>query len=53
MLVTIITDGYENDSIEWDGASVKKLIDRLCKRAGCSPTSVQTRMQRLRLERLE
>lgn len=53
VLVTIITDGYENDSIEWDGASVKKLIDRLCKRAGCSPTSVQTRMQRLRLERLE
>lgn len=32
MLVTIITDGYENDSIEWDGASVKKLIDRLCKK---------------------
>ena len=29
--VTIITDGYENDSIEWDGASVKKLIDRLRK----------------------
>ena len=25
-------DGYENDSIEWDGASVKKLIDRLCKK---------------------
>lgn len=32
MLVTIITDGYENDSLEWDGASVKKLIDRLCKK---------------------
>lgn len=32
VLVTIITDGYENDSIEWDGASVKKLIDRLCKK---------------------
>lgn len=31
VLVTIITDGYENDSIEWDGASVKKLIDRLRK----------------------
>lgn len=53
VLVTIITDGYENDSLEWDGASVKKLIDRLRKRVGCSPTSVQTRMQRLRLERLE
>lgn len=32
VLVTIITDGYENDSIEWDGASVKKLTDRLCKK---------------------
>lgn len=32
VLVTIITDGYENDSLEWDGASVKKLIDRLCKK---------------------
>ena len=32
MLVTIITDGYENDSIEWGGASVKKQIARLCKK---------------------
>lgn len=31
VLVTIITDGYENDSLEWDGASMKKLIDRLRK----------------------
>lgn len=31
VLVTIITDGNENDSLEWDGASVKKLIDRLRK----------------------
>ena len=35
VLVTIITDGYENDSIEWDGASVKKLIDRLRRTASC------------------
>jgi hypothetical protein len=27
--VTIITDGYENDSKEWTGAAVKKLIERL------------------------
>lgn len=32
VLVTIITDGYENDSREWNGASVKKLIDRLRKK---------------------
>lgn len=33
VLVTIITDGYENDSKEWTGPSVKKLIDE-CKADG-------------------
>lgn len=33
VLVTIITDGYENSSKEWKGASVKKLIDD-CKKEG-------------------
>lgn len=33
VLVTIITDGYENASHEWTGAAVKKLIDE-CKQAG-------------------
>lgn len=28
-LVTIITDGYENDSREWNGIQVKQLIDEL------------------------
>ena len=28
-LVTIITDGYENDSKDWTGAQVKQLIDEL------------------------
>ena len=28
-LVTIITDGYENDSHTWSGAQVKQLIDEL------------------------
>ena len=27
VLVTIITDGYENSSKEWDGPTIKKLID--------------------------
>jgi hypothetical protein len=27
--VTIITDGYENNSKEWNGSAVKKLIERL------------------------
>lgn len=29
VLVTIITDGYENDSREWNGATVRQLIERL------------------------
>ena len=33
VLVTIITDGYENSSKEWSGAGVKKLIDE-CKEEG-------------------
>ncbi len=33
VLVTIITDGYENDSKEWTGPAVKKLIDE-CKADG-------------------
>ena len=33
VLVTIITDGYENDSKEWTGPAVKKLIDE-CKDDG-------------------
>ena len=33
VLVTIITDGYENSSKEWTGAGVKKLIDE-CKEDG-------------------
>ena len=33
VLVTIITDGYENDSKEWTGPAVKKLIDE-CKAEG-------------------
>lgn len=33
VLVTIITDGYENDSKEWTGPAVKKLIDK-CKAEG-------------------
>jgi len=33
VLVTIITDGYENDSKEWTGPAVKKLIDE-CKEDG-------------------
>ena len=33
VLVTIITDGYENASKEWTGAGVKKLIDE-CKKDG-------------------
>lgn len=30
--VTIITDGYENSSKEWNGTAVKKLIERLKER---------------------
>ena len=33
VLVTIITDGYENSSKEWDGKAVAKLIDE-CKEEG-------------------
>lgn len=33
VLVTIITDGYENDSHEWNGPAIKKLIDD-CKEEG-------------------
>ena len=33
VLVTIITDGYENSSKEWTGPMVKKLIDE-CKEEG-------------------
>ena len=33
VLVTIITDGYENSSKEWDGKTVAKLIDE-CKEEG-------------------
>lgn len=33
VLVTIITDGYENSSKEWNGPMVKKLIDE-CKEEG-------------------
>lgn len=33
VLVTIITDGYENSSKEWDGPMIKKLIDE-CKEDG-------------------
>ena len=33
VLVTIITDGYENASKEWSGAAIKKLIDE-CKEEG-------------------
>ena len=33
VVVTIITDGYENASKEWKGDSVKKLIDE-CKKEG-------------------
>lgn len=33
VLVTIITDGYENDSKEWTGPAVKQLIDE-CKAEG-------------------
>ena len=33
VLVTIITDGYENDSTEWTGPAIKKLIDE-CKEDG-------------------
>ena len=33
VLVTIITDGYENSSKEWDGKSVAKLIEE-CKEDG-------------------
>ena len=33
VLVTIITDGYENASVEWTGAAIKKLVDE-CKEDG-------------------
>ncbi len=33
VLVTIITDGYENSSKEWNGQAIKKLIDE-CKEDG-------------------
>ena len=33
VLVTIITDGYENSSKEWNGMAIKKLIDE-CKEDG-------------------
>lgn len=33
VLVTIITDGYENSSKEWNGPGIKKLIDE-CKEDG-------------------
>ncbi len=33
VLVTIITDGYENDSKEWTGPAIRKLIDG-CKEDG-------------------
>ena len=33
VLVTIITDGYENSSKEWTGMAIKKLIDE-CKEDG-------------------
>ena len=33
VLVTIITDGYENSSKEWTGPAIKKLIDE-CKEEG-------------------
>lgn len=33
VLVTIITDGYENSSKEWTGPAIKKLIDE-CKQDG-------------------
>lgn len=33
VLVTIITDGYENSSKEWNGPAIKKLIDE-CKAEG-------------------
>jgi hypothetical protein len=33
VLVTIITDGYENSSKEWDGKAVSKLIEE-CKEEG-------------------
>ena len=33
VLVTIITDGYENSSKEWTGPAIKKLIDD-CKEEG-------------------
>lgn len=33
VLVTIITDGYENSSKEWSGPAIKKLIDD-CKEEG-------------------
>ncbi|MBQ6577630.1 MAG: hypothetical protein IJL91_07780, partial [Bacteroidales bacterium] len=33
VLVTIITDGYENSSKEWTGPAIKKLIDD-CKEDG-------------------
>lgn len=33
VLVTIITDGYENSSKEWTGAAIKKLIEE-CKEEG-------------------
>jgi hypothetical protein len=33
VLVTIITDGYENASKEWNGPAIKKLVDE-CKKEG-------------------
>ena len=50
VLVTIITDGYENASREYDVKAIKRLFRR---RIGCSHISVRTRMRFLRQARWE
>ena len=47
VLVTVVTDGYENASKEYSGKAIKALVDELKPKVGCLPTSVLIRMWRL------
>lgn len=45
VVVTIITDGYENASKEYNGSSIKALVETLRKKAGHSLTWEQIKIQ--------
>lgn len=47
VIVTIITDGYENASSEYNGPAIKKLVETMKSKGWILPTSGQIRMWKL------